>query len=105
MPVESAADRLAFLNPDEFGIEGVYQTRAGASATIAGVHNAGTISVGFSGASASTDVSATFVCRSADLPAGAIGEAGDSLTIDGTRYAVADLEPDGLGMTRLILAR
>lgn len=104
MPVESAADRLVFLNPDEFGVEAVYRTRTGSSATLDGVLNSGSIRVGFDRAVA-LDIKSTFVCRATDLPAGALGgDAGDTLTIDGTRYAVANVEPDGLGMTWLTLA-
>lgn len=43
------------------------------------------------------------LCRSADLPAGE--PVGLQLTIAGTLYAMVHAEPDGTGMTRLLLER
>ena len=41
-----------------------------------------------------------FLCRSADVAA---VEQGDPVTIDGVEYEVAGIEPDGTGMTTLVL--
>lgn len=45
----------------------------------------------------------TLLCQSASLPAGE--PVGLQLTIGGKLYAVAAAEPDGTGMTRLLLER
>lgn len=46
--------------------------------------------------------SATFTCKSSDVTA--IAE-GSLITINGSSYAVTDIQPDGTGVTMLILER
>jgi len=41
-------------------------------------------------------------CKTSDVPSA--GE-GDTLTIDGTVYKIAEVEPDGTGFTRIILSK
>jgi hypothetical protein len=45
-----------------------------------------------------------FLCRSADVAELTLLE-NDRLTIGGTVYEVANIEPDGTGMTKLVLER
>lgn len=112
MPVESAADRASFLSVDEFGEEATY-TLAGGGVTpeIPGILNDPHLRV-VGGEVDVSDAQPTFLCRSSDLPGGAAGgDAGDTLALAATdlhgavTYRVADLHPDGSGMTLIVLAR
>lgn len=105
MPVESDDDRAAFLNSDEFGDSAVYTKLAGGTATFTGIFDAPHIAIDLGEVSIS-DRRPTFVCRTADLPSGvAGGDSGDTLEVDGITYKVIDLEPDGQGMTRIVLGK
>ena len=103
MPVESEADRASFLNSDEFGDGATYTPVTGSPATFTGIFDAPHTAIDIGEISVS-DRRPTFLCRASDVPAGAKGgNAGDTLLVDGTTYRVIDLEPDGQGMTRIVL--
>lgn len=103
MPVESDDDRAIFLNSDEFGDSAVYTKAAGGSATFTGIFDAPHTAIDIGDVSIS-DRRPTFLCRTADIPVGAVGGGGgDTLLVDGTTYRVVELEPDGQGMTRIVL--
>lgn len=111
MPVESAQDRAVFLSADEFAVGAVYYRNGfphPADATsLSGIFDAPHLMIEF-GDSPISDRRPTFLCRTADLPCEAVGgDGGDRLTIDGddTEYQVVDLQPDGSGMTRIILGK
>ena len=95
MPVESAADRLSFLDVDEFGVSATYD---GATAIIGIFDNdflqvlGGEIGVESSGPQ--------FLCRTADVSSVVHGK---TLLIGSTTYTVKGVEPDGTGMTTLML--
>jgi hypothetical protein len=106
MPVESAADRAAFLSSDDFGAQAVYTPAGGAASDpIDGIFDNPQLDVVLGENAATSDSRPTFFCRSADIPAGAAaGDAGDRLAIvDGDTFAVIDLQPDGQGMTLVTL--
>jgi hypothetical protein len=106
MAVETAADRAVFLAADDFGVEAVYTPAGGAAGpTFCGLFDAPTISVAVGDEAETLDARATFFCRAADLPEGAEGGAGDTITLGDATYEVAAIEPDGQGMTLLRLAR
>lgn len=96
MAVESDADRLAFLDADEFGVEATYSGQ-----TISGIlldaHEAAEYGARVPVESADY----IFACRASDVSGVAHG---DSLTVSGTAYTVRGVEPDGEGMVRLRLA-
>lgn len=103
MPVESDSDRAVFLSANEFGDNAIYTKAGGAPASLTGVFDAPHIDVAMWDAP-SSERRPTFLCRTSDIPAGAAGGgAGDALLVDGTAYNVVDLEPDGQGMTRVVL--
>jgi hypothetical protein len=104
MPVESADDRLTFLDPDEFGTEAAYTPLNGTAADIAGIFNNPHLPVVVGEHVATSDAQPTFLCRTDDIPADAQGgDAGDTLAVDGVTYRVTDLHPDGSGMTLVVL--
>jgi hypothetical protein len=103
VPVESDEDRAAFFA--DFGVSALYEAAAGGSAALTGIFDAPYRSVGVNDVE-SADARPTFLCRSSDLPAGAEGgDVGDTLTIGAVTYRVIAHEPDGTGMTLLILGR
>lgn len=106
MAVESAADRLAFLSADEFGVSATYVTAAGAEYPISGIFDAPVASHAMPGGGVDTlDAEPTFQCRSSDLPREASdGDAGDELLIAGTAYGVVGVLSDGTGMSTLTLS-
>ena len=44
-----------------------------------------------------------FICAAADLPIGAA--AGDAIMVDGTAYTVRVVQPEGTGVTTLVLEK
>lgn len=103
MPVESAADRAIFVDPDEFGTAAVYTPSGGTAAALNGVFDEAYESAfGSPGAGV---VQPVLVVRTADLPEGAaFGEfTGDRVAIGDRTFVPRAAEPDGTGMTRLIL--
>ena len=107
MPAESAADRLAFLNPDDFGAEATYTPVGGAAVEgIVGIFDRPHLSRDFGDEGVPLSMAAPrFICRSADLPgAASSGDVGDTLQVSGVTYRVNELQPDGAGMTVITLA-
>lgn len=103
MPVESAADRAVFVNPDEFGATASWSVDGAAGVAVAGVFDepAGD-------ALADPGIEAaqpSFACRSADVPAAATfgDNTPDRLTIGGRVFLPLRQGDDGTGMSRIIL--
>lgn len=105
MTIESDADRNVFVATDDFGVIGTYVAANGGSSDVVGVFDRPHMAA-FAGTISTSDWRPTFLVISSDLPGGAAGgDAGDTITLDGVTYAVAALEPDGTGMTLVILGR
>jgi hypothetical protein len=104
MAVETAADRLAFLNSDEFGVDASYTPLAGGGPTaIKAIFDAAAqaLEIGLEVAIQST--APQVWVRTSDLASG--GRQGDTFVIDGTTYKAVDVQPDGTGMTRVMLEK
>ena len=92
MTVESAADRAAMLDTDEFG----------ATATIGAETFPCIQDKEYLETLEISSVHPVALCdESVAMAAGAA--VGATVTIDGTAYKIRDLQPDGTGMTLLIL--
>ena len=92
MPVEDLADRLTFLDPDEFG-EAITWA-AGPAGGISGIASTGKLVFdGFDGAGAQTSRCA-LLCRAADIGFGV----DDDVIFRGERHTVKAIAPDGTGM-------
>lgn len=109
MPVESAADRAVFVNPDEFGVTASYVAAGEAAEAIDGqFHEPFSVALqsGFEGVGVETS-QPVFVCRSADLPEAARENEGDVLVLTHQsverRFFVRTMRPDGTGMTSIVL--
>ena len=100
MAVESDADRLAFLDPDDFGVAAIY-TRGGVSTTVNGIFAAPDVAETL-GAVEFSGIAPLFLMRAVDLPNG--GAQGDLIAIGAVTYRVKNLRPDGTGMLRVELS-
>lgn len=100
MAVETESERLAFFDPEEFGVEAVARPGQAGEFSLPGIFDSAHTS---SDAGAGVEVSSyapTFTCRTSD--AGGLGQR-DFIEIEGARFEVADVEPDGTGVTILVL--
>lgn len=99
MAVESAADRAAFLSPDDFGATATYRTAAGPETSLALIfdHPTGTR---FSDPGMLAEGPRCRL-RTADLPDGARDgqNTGDRIIVDGVAYLPLGFTHDGTGMT------
>lgn len=85
MAVESAADRAAFFDPDEFGVAATWN-HGGTVVTVNGILLTGSTQMPGLGPVDKADDSASFVCATSTLPNQA-GQ-GDTLSIGGVEYRV-----------------
>ena len=104
MAVESAADRLAFFNTDEFGDSATYTLAAGGDSTVQGIFDKefrevveNEFGVGVAAHPAS------FTMREADRPGG-YGD-GDELIVNAVTYIIRAHELDGTGKVSLRLEK
>lgn len=100
MAVESADDRSYFYAVDDFGVAATYTPAGGVASTVNGVFDNDFVEVDTGGSVTFAQQQATFMCRTADVSNAAEG---DAITISGENYIVRIVQPDGTGMTNLIL--
>lgn len=117
MPVETAANRLAFLNTDEFAVEATYTPVAGgASWTIQGIFDSAAIALEVGGEVDVQTRKPVMTCRVDDLSGG--GKQGDTIVLSSAQLLAAGLDtnaagtykarivqPDGTGMVELALEK
>lgn len=95
MAVESADDRAIFLAVDDFGVAATI-----GGATVNGIFDNDFIEVETGAGVGVALQQPRFTCRTADV-SGVVE--GTSATISGVSYTVRIVQPDGTGMTDLIL--
>ncbi len=88
MTVESAQDRASFFDTDDFGAVATYDGGA-----VNGIFTDESYEGGGQGGP-------MFVCQSSDI-VGAVQ--GETITIGGKGYTIAGIQPDGTGVTELVL--
>lgn len=91
-PIETDADRAVFFNADEFAV----------TAVINGVDIDGIPDDEYAESGGFAGSRPVFLCRSKDIEDNSISE-GHTAVISGASYTVREIQPDGTGMTRLIL--
>jgi hypothetical protein len=100
--IETAADRQMFLNSQEFGITArLVSDSSGAERELNGIFDAAHFSLDLGAGSVSTR-ELQFTCATEDTEG---FTQDDVLEIAGVRYVIADLQPDGTGITVLKLNR
>ena len=96
-------DAAVFFNPDDFATPAYWDTQESESCTITGIFQTphrGVLGGDFGGVSSAAPV---FICAADAVPATAAQ--GDSIEINEKAFRVADLQPDGSGLTHIILER
>lgn len=103
MTLETDADRLAMLDEDDHGTTATYTPDGGSASTINGIFDNEFFEAVSEGVIAVEGSQPRFICRTIDAP---IAGTGDTLVVPvgGTSYDVVGVEPDGTGMTTLLLA-
>lgn len=99
MATESSADRLVFLNTDEFGIEVTLFPNTLSERTIKGIYDSEHFEID-NGLSVISSAEPQLQVRTEDVTDVTQDSA---LTANGVSYTVADVQPDGTGMTILRL--
>ena len=100
MAVESAADRAAFVSINDWGVSATY-THSGVSTTIAGIFDNDFVEVDGGGVPFAMQQPRFFT------PTTSVSSAveDDTLVISGTTYKIKVVQPDGTGMTTLVLEK
>lgn len=114
MAVESAADRAAFLDPEEFGDRAVWTPQLGAPTIVFGIFDGEYVAVEIDSESgvAVTSTTPMLHVRTADLPGVQDGDGlrletllGEPVWRSEYRYTIREPQPDGTGMSMLKLEK
>jgi hypothetical protein len=101
MPVETADDRAIFVSVDDFGVSAIF-TRGSTTKTISGIFDNEFIEVDAGGGVPFAMQQPKFMVRSSDV-VGVVED--DTLVISSVTYKIKVVQPDGTGMTNLILEK
>lgn len=100
MSIESAQDRLGFLELDEFGVTSIItSSSSGQEFEVVGIFDNTYLNLDLGMGSVSTS-EPQFMCRTEDVTC--ITQ-GDTLVIDSVSWKITDVQHDGTGMTVLKL--
>lgn len=100
MAVETADDRAVFVSVDDFGVAATYTPAGGVASTVNGIFDNEYIAVEAGGEVAVALQEPRFHCRTADVASAAEG---DAIVINAVNYTIRIVQPDGTGMTMLVL--
>ncbi len=103
MAVETVDDLAVFFSVDDFGVNGTYTLNGGAASTIKGIYDNEFLEVDPQSGVGIVSAEPRFVCRSTDIPGAAAP--GDALVVSSINYTVRVIQPDGTGVTTLVLER
>lgn len=90
-------DLLAFLDTADFAVVADYNSGTSVVGIFDAPHELAAL-----GMSLQASAKPQFLCRAADVDADPVGKA---LVVNGITYSIAENQPDGTGMTLLILKR
>jgi len=102
MAVESADDLAVFFDADDFGTAASFTPSGGSASTVNGIFRNVFFEAEAGGNVGVAMQDPIFICRTADVSGVAEG---DALTVSGTAYTIRVVEPDGTGVTRLMLEK
>lgn len=101
--IESADDLSILFDPADFGSPVTYRPAGGGVFEIVGIFTAAhTVAAGGDFPGVST-LSPVLTLSDSALPVGATQ--GDQLTVKGADYSVRDIQPDGTGLSRIVLEK
>lgn len=101
MAVESADDRAIFLSVDDFGVSAIF-THNRVASTISGIFDNDFVEVDAGGGVPFAMQQPRFLARTSDVST-AVED--DTLVISNATYKIKVVQPDGTGMTNLILEK
>lgn len=90
-------DLLAFLDTGDFAVTATYDSDTSVVGIFGNAHELAPLGMAMHASSAPA-----FICRAADIDASPTGKA---MVINSISYTIAEHQPDGAGMTTLILKR
>jgi len=91
------------LSLDDFAVASTYTLAAGGNSTINVIFDNEFIETDLQSGVEIATQNPNCQCRSSDLPGGA--KAGDSITINSINYTVRIIQPDGTGITTMMLEK
>ena len=100
MAVETASDRLIFLDVDDFGTTASYTVQGGSAADVKGIFDNEHIEVDATGSVGVSIQEPRFLCRTSDVSS---ATEGDAITINSINYKIRVVQDDGTGITNLVL--
>ena len=103
MAIEGATERAVFFDTDDFATASSYTPSGGSASTVNGIFDNEFFEVDPLSGVGVVSAQPRFICTTADLPSGAA--AGDAITVDGTAYTVRVIQPEGTGVTTLVLEK
>lgn len=86
----------------DFGVVVALKRSGKSRKSVNGIFDSAYTEIDVSGSVGFTSTTPRFVCRSCDIVG---AEDADSVTVDGTIYLIRVVQPDGTGMTELILEK
>lgn len=99
MAVETATELAIFFDADDFGVTASYTPSGGSASNVKGIFD----NEFFEAAVGDVGVAIQqprFLCRTSDISAAAEG---DAITINSVAYTIRVVQPDGTGVTTLVL--
>jgi len=100
MPLNLDADLAAILSTGEFAVTATYQPSSGPARTVRGIFDSAYQLADPGAYTGVASAEPAFTCRSSDVSGARQGEA---LTVNGTTYRIRTPQPDGTGVTVLML--
>jgi hypothetical protein len=100
MAVETDVERAIFLEVDDFGSSATYTPLSGSPSTISGLFDNEYLAVDAGGSVPVAMQQPMFTCLTSAVSS---AQEGDTLLISTTTYKVTNVQPDGQGMTVLML--
>lgn len=107
MTIETAADRALFVSAAGHGTTVTWLPSAGSPRSFDAIFDNVFVAVEGGSQASVTSVAPVLHCREEDLIGLVLERAmqGDKVDVGGVLYAVTDIQPDGTGMTTVILER
>jgi hypothetical protein len=100
MAVETADELAIFFAVDDFGVAATYTPSGGSPVTVNGIFDNEFFEADAGGTVAVAIQQPRFQCRTSDVASAAEG---DAITINSVSYIIRVVQPDGTGVTTLVL--
>ena len=103
MAIEGATERAVFFDTDDFATASSYTPTGGSASTVNGIFDNEFFEVDPLSGVGVVSAQPRFICATADLPSGTAS--GDALSIGSTAHTVRVIQPEGTGVTTLVLEK